>query len=70
MNGLQLHLVKIINEIPFYYLQDLMDYAVFLKAKSEKENDTEYLDSIPGMAESIINASKEDLSNCSKSPGW
>jgi hypothetical protein len=34
------------------------------------KNDTEYLESIPGMVDSITNASKEELSNCSKSLGW
>ncbi|OGU39906.1 MAG: hypothetical protein A2X61_16070 [Ignavibacteria bacterium GWB2_35_12] len=70
MNVLQSDLVKISNEIPYYYLQDLLDYAIFLKVKSKKENDTEYLESIPGMVDSIIAASKEELNNCSKSPGW
>jgi hypothetical protein len=70
MNGLQSNLVQIINEMPSYYLQELLDYATFLKAKSKKENDTEYLENIPGMVDSIINSSKEDLSNCSKSLDW
>jgi hypothetical protein len=67
MNGIQSNLINIINDIPYYYLQDLLDYAIFLKAKSQKENDTEYLESIPGMVDLIVSASKEDLSNCSKS---
>jgi len=70
MNVLQSDLVKITDEIPYYYLQDLLDYANFLKEKSQKDNDTEYLESIPGMVDSIIAASKEELNNCSKSPGW
>ncbi|MDQ1266152.1 MAG: hypothetical protein QG635_1304 [Bacteroidota bacterium] len=70
MNGLQSNLVKIIDDIPYYYLQDLLDYAIFLKAKSKKETDTEYLEIIPGMVDSIINASKEELQNCSKSLDW
>ncbi|MBM2817180.1 MAG: hypothetical protein HW421_3942 [Ignavibacteria bacterium] len=70
MNGLQSNLVKIMDDIPYYYFQDLLDYAIFLKAKSEKENDTEYLESIPGMVDSIINASKEELGNCSKNLDW
>lgn len=66
MNGLQANLVKIIDDIPSYYLQDLLDYAIFLKAKAKKEHDTEYLENIPGMVDSIVAASKEDLKNCSK----
>ncbi len=70
MNVLQSDLVKITDEIPYYYLQDLLDYANFLKEKSKKENDSEYLESIPGMVDSIVNASKEELKDCSKTPGW
>ena len=67
---MQSNLIKIIDDIPYYYQQDLLDYAIFLKVKSQKENDTEYLESIPGMADSIIKASKEDLNNCSKNLDW
>ncbi|MBK9249063.1 MAG: hypothetical protein IPM69_13350 [Ignavibacteria bacterium] len=70
MNGLQSNIAKIIEEIPYYYLQDLFDYATFLKAKAQKEHDTAYLSSIPGMTDSIIAASKEDLQNCSKTLDW
>jgi hypothetical protein len=70
MNALQLDLVNISNNIPYYYLKDLLDYAVFLKQKAEKENDTEYLENIPGMVDSIIAASKEDLNNCSTKLDW
>ncbi|TAL68106.1 MAG: hypothetical protein EPN82_11970 [Bacteroidetes bacterium] len=70
MNVLQSDLVKIANDIPYYYLQDLLDYANFLKEKSKKDSDTEYLESIPGMVDSIVKASKEDLKDCSKTPGW
>lgn len=70
MNTLQTNLTKIIEDIPQYYLQDLLEYALFLKAKAKKEHDTAYLENIPGMVDSIIAASKEDLQNCSKTPGW
>jgi hypothetical protein len=70
MNALQSNLIKITSEIPYYYLQDLLDYAIFLKAKSQKENDTEYLENIPGMVNSIVNASNERLENCSKTLDW
>ncbi len=70
MNRLQSNLIKIIDEIPYYYLQDLLDYAIFLKEKHKKESDTEYLESIPGVADSIIEASKEKLDDCSKSLEW
>ena len=70
MNTLQANLVDLTNSLPYYYLNDLLDYAKFLKQKSEKETDTEFLESIPGMVDSIIEASKEDLSNCSQKIEW
>jgi predicted nucleotidyltransferase len=56
--------------MPYYYLKDLLDYAIFLKAKSHKESDTEYLESIPGVVHSIITVSKEELKDCTKSLDW
>jgi hypothetical protein len=66
MNAIQSNLNDIINSIPYYYQQELLDYALFLKSKSEKETDTEYLESIPGMVESILESAKSELKDCSK----
>ncbi|MDT3740498.1 MAG: hypothetical protein RO257_13465 [Candidatus Kapabacteria bacterium] len=70
MNTMQSDIINVTNNMPYYYLKDLLDYAIFLKAKSHKENDTEYLESIPGIVDSIVTASQEDLKNCSKSLDW
>ncbi len=70
MNVLQNDLIKVTNNIPYYYLQDLLDYAKYLKQKAEKENDTDYLEKMPGIVESIIQASKEELADCSRKLDW
>lgn len=70
MNTLQANLVYLTNTLPHYYLIDLLEYAKFLKQKAEKETDTEYLKSIPGMVDSILSASKEDLSDCEQMIEW
>ena len=70
MNTLQNRLIGIINEIPPHSLRELLNYALFLKEKSKKITDTEYLESIPGMVDSILEASNEDLKDCSKNLNW
>lgn len=70
MNTMQTNLVNLTNNFPYYYLEELLDYANFLKQKSEKENDTDYIESIPGMVDAILEASKEDLKDCSTSLVW
>jgi hypothetical protein len=70
MIGLKTDIIKIMNDMPYYYLQDLLDYAAFLKEKSKKDKDTEYLENIPGMAESILAASNEKIKDCSKTLDW
>ena len=70
MSDLQKNLLKITEDMPNYYLQELLDYAAFLRTKTLRETDTNYLESIPGMVESILEASKEDLKDCSKSLAW
>jgi hypothetical protein len=57
MNTIQNDIIKIVNEMPYYHQLDLLDYANYLKEKSKRETDTEYLESIPGMVDSIVAAS-------------
>ena len=72
MNSLQSHLIELTKDLSVIYLKELIDFAEFIKqrAKSEKLNDTDYLNSIPGMTESIVKASKTDLKDCSKELEW
>jgi len=50
---------KEINSLPAQSLEKVLDFILFLK--KEQNTDTEYLSSIKGMKESIINSSKEPL---------
>ena len=72
MSSLQSYLLDLTQDIPLKYLKEIIDYAEFIKqkAKNEKMSDTEYLNSIPGMTDSIIKASKTDLKECSKKLEW
>ncbi|HHE39419.1 MAG TPA: hypothetical protein ENL20_12750 [Candidatus Cloacimonetes bacterium] len=72
MSSLQSYLLDLTQDIPLKYLKEIIDYAEFIKqkVKNEKMSDTEYLNSIPGMTDSIIKASKTDLKECSKKLEW
>jgi len=70
MNAIQNDIVKIVKEIPYYHQIDLLEYANYLKEKSKNSNDTDYLESIPGMVDSIVAASKENIKDCSKELEW
>jgi hypothetical protein len=66
MNTLHNRLVSIINEIPPHSLRELLNYALFLKEKSKRISDNKYLESVPVIVDSILDASKEDLKDCKK----
>lgn len=70
MITLQENLLKITNLLPYYYQQDVLEYALYLKEKSKKSNDTDYLESMPEIADAIIAASKEKPEDCSKTLDW
>jgi hypothetical protein len=72
MNTIQSNIIKITEDLPAYYMQEILEYAIFIKQKAEKEksSDTDYLYSIPGMVESIVESSKTDISECSKTLEW
>ena len=72
MSSLQSYLLDLTQAIPLKYLKEIIDYAEFIKQKVKKEkiSDTEYLNSIPGMSDSIIKASKTDIKDCSTKLEW
>jgi hypothetical protein len=70
MNTIQNDIIKIVKDMPYYHQLDLLDYANYLKEKSKRISDTEYLESIPGMVDSIVAASKENIADCSKELDW
>ena len=65
--------VKINDEMkslnPFY-LKEVYDFVQFLKEKQKTETDTAYLNSIPGMTQSIVEEDKKPLSDYSKDVEW
>jgi len=53
-----------------FYLKEVYDFISFLKERQKRESDTDYLNSIPGMAESIIKESETPLSEYSDQLDW
>lgn len=56
-----------IDSLPENILEKVREFIAFQKfLEGAYENDTEYLSSIPGMKESIVEGGKTPLSECSK----
>jgi len=70
MNSMQNDIIKIVEQIPYYYLIDLHEYAKYLNEKAKQTSDTQYLEGIPGMVDSIVAASKERIEDCAKELDW
>lgn len=49
-----------------FYLQEVYDFVVFLREKQERQGDTEYLNSIPGMVDSIREEADKPLDDYSE----
>ena len=60
-----------LDRLPLPYQKEILDFIEFIKVKAQ-ESDTEYLQSIPGMVESIKQAMTEDPgeSLTSEDIGW
>ncbi|NOX16962.1 MAG: hypothetical protein GXO87_01615 [Chlorobi bacterium] len=65
-------LKNIVEQIPEKYRATVLEYAKTIKMKADKGelSDTEYLENIPGMAESIIREFKIDKSKYSDKLDW
>lgn len=59
-----------LEELSPLHIMEVLDFIDFLKSKESKESDTDYLMSIPGMADSIISEAKRDLSEYSEELDW
>jgi len=72
METQQTLLMKIAESLPKQYLKELVDFAQFLREKSGQsfKDDTEYLNSIPGMTESIAESRKTEIQDCSEKLDW
>ena len=61
----KMYLISEIDNLPEEVLGEIIDYVGYIKLKKGMyENDTEYLESIPGMIESIKEGMKEKVSDC------
>jgi len=72
MLSLQNQIDEIISKIPLKYQSSILEYAKLMKEKAEKgePGDTEYLNSIPGLADSIIKEARIDLGDYSEELDW
>ncbi len=63
---------NIIGEIPAKFLPTILEYAKMIneKAKKGELSDTEYLNSIPGIADSIIREANRNLDEYSDKLEW
>lgn len=60
-----------IDNLPESVLEKVQEYIVFQKfTLGLLDNDTEYLNAIPGMTESILEGKDTPLSECLDSVGW
>ncbi len=65
MDDLSLKINDALKTLHPLYIREVYDFISFLKAKQEKESDTEYLSGIPGMVESIKEEADRPLSEYS-----
>jgi hypothetical protein len=63
---------NLIVDIPPKFRTTILQYAKSIKLRAEKGelSDSEYLEKIPGMTESIIKESKADRSEYSETLDW
>jgi hypothetical protein len=70
MQNLALKISEELKTLHPLYVKEVYDFITFLKEKQKKGDDTEYLSSIPGMVESIINEANRPLSEYSDKLDW
>ena len=72
MLSAQNELISILEKIPDKYWATILEYAkvISLKAGKGELNDTEYLNSIPGMAISIVKEANTDINEYKDKLDW
>ena len=70
MGKVQEKIAILADKLPEKYQEAVLDFIEFLISRVEWENDTEYLNSIPGMAQKIIDASKMPIESCDTTLDW
>jgi hypothetical protein len=68
----QSELYNVIGKTPPQFLPTILEYVKMINKKDMRGelSDTEYLNSIPGIAESIIKEAKRDLDEYSDELDW
>ncbi|PIQ09921.1 MAG: hypothetical protein COW71_04685 [Ignavibacteriales bacterium CG18_big_fil_WC_8_21_14_2_50_31_20] len=63
---------NIITNIPPKFRETILQYAISIKLRADKGelSDTEYLERIPGMVDSIVSESKIERSKYSEKLDW
>lgn len=64
MTAIEKQIVNKMHSLPNFYLQEILDFIEFLSSKYKKNSDTEYLENIQGMTESIERGRKENIEDC------
>ncbi|MCP5106194.1 MAG: hypothetical protein GY950_22600 [bacterium] len=70
MQSLALKISEELKTLHPLYMKEVYDFVTFLKEKQKKQDDTEYLSQIPGMADSIIKEANRPLSEYSDKLDW
>ena len=72
MLSAQNELNSILEKIPDKYWATILEYAKVISVKASKGelNDTEYLNSIPGMAASIVKEANTDINEYKDKLDW
>ena len=70
MGKVQERINLLTQRLPEQYQHEVLDYIEFLYTKVDWKNDTEYLSSIPGMTEKIIDAANTPLEKCDTELDW
>ncbi len=70
MTQIALQISEKLKELPDTHLYEVLDFIESLIRRNR--SDTEYLEGIPGMTESIAEGRKEDINDCAtlKDIGW
>ena len=65
------YIIRQLDTLPESVLDKVQEYIMFQKfSLGVFESDTEYLQSIPGMTESIMEGKATPISECLDSVGW
>jgi hypothetical protein len=70
MGKIQERIVQLTHALPEKYQEEVLDFIEYIYTKAAWKSDTEYLSSVPGMKEKIIEASKTPLRECDTKLDW